>query len=112
MSEAFFKAAAEFMPPAVITPEYRLYYDVETGNPISLTTDHLQGTYIVITKTQYNTLILSRIRIKDGDIKVIDLQPKNMLKLQLSPTGEFVTVSNDMMIVASTGDSYTIKKHE
>jgi hypothetical protein len=112
MSDAFFKAVAEFMPPAVVTPEYRLYYDVETEKPTSLTTDDIAGTYLVITKEQYSTLILSRIRIKDGAIKVIDFHPKNVLKLQLNPAGEFTTVTNDMMIVASTGDTYTIKKHE
>ena len=112
MSDAFFKAVAEFIPPAVVTLEYRLYYDVETEKPTLLTTDDIAGTYIVITKEQYNTLILSRIRIKDGAIKVIDFHPKNVLKLQLNPAGEFTTVTNDMMIVASTGDTYTIKKHE
>lgn len=112
MSDAFFKAVAEFVPPIVEAPDYRLYYDVETGKPTSITTDNIAGSYIVITKEQYNTLILSRIRIKDGEIKAIDFRPKNVLKLQLSPTGEFTTVSNDLMIVAPTGDTYTIKKHE
>lgn len=112
MSDAFFKAAAEFVPPAVVTPEYRLYYDIETGKPTSLSTDLVDCAYITITKEQYSSLILNRIRIKDGEIKAIDFHPTNVLKLQLSPTGEFTTMSNDMMIVASTGDTYTIKKHE
>jgi hypothetical protein len=112
MSEAFFKAAAAFIHTVVVTPEYRLYYDAEEEKPISLTTDNLPGSYIVITKEQYSTLILSRIRIKNGSIKVIDFYPKNMLKLHLSTTGEFSTVPNDMMIVAPVGDTYTIKKHE
>ena len=112
MSEAFFKAAAAFIPPVVEPFEYRLYYDVETEKPTSLSTDKIEGMYIVITKEQYSTLILSRIRIKDGAVKVIDFNTAHVLKLQLSPTGEFTTVRNNIMIVAPTGDTYTIKKHE
>jgi hypothetical protein len=112
MSDAFFKAVAEFVPPIVENLEYRLYYEAETGKPTTLTTDKLPGSHIVITKEQYNSLILSRIRIKDGAIKLIDFHPKNLLKLQLSTTGEFTTVPNDMMIVSTVGDRYTIKKHE
>jgi len=112
MSDTFFKAAAGFIPPALELFEYRLYYDAETGKPTSLSTDKIEGLYIVITKEQYSTLILSRIRIKDGAVKIIDFHPTNVLKLQLSPTGEFTTVPNDMMITAPTGNTYTIKKHE
>ena len=112
MSDAFFKAAAEFIPPALALFEYRLYYDAETEKPTSLSTDKMKGSYIVITKEQYSTLILSRVRIKDGAVKIIDFHPTHVLKLQLNPTGEFTTVLNDMMIVAPTGDTYTINNHE
>ena len=108
----FFQAVAEFVPPVVEQPEYRIYYDVETGVPYSLSMEKPEGTYIVVTKEQFETSILSRIRIKDGVIKYIDFRPLNVLKLQRDVDGEFTTVKNDMMIVSTTGDNYSIKKHE
>jgi len=108
----FWKALAEFAPPVVETPEYRLYYDIETGKPYSLSMEKPKGDYIVISKEQFESVILSRIRIKDGAIKYIDFRPKNVLKLQCDADGEFTTITNDMMIVSSTGDRYSIKKHE
>lgn len=112
MSDNFFKALAEFMPPVVEEPEYRIYYDVSSGIPYTMTTEKLMGAFITITKKEYDSVILSRIRIKDDKIKYIDFHPKNVLKLQSDPDGEFTTVRNDMMIVATTGDNYSIKKHE
>ena len=108
----FFQAVAEFVPPVVEQPEYRIYYDVETGVPYSLSMEKPEGTYIVVTKEQFETSILSRIRIKDSVIKYLDFHPQNVLKLQRDSTGEFCTVTNDMMIVSTTGDKYSIKKHE
>jgi hypothetical protein len=108
----FFKALEEFIPPVVEQLEYRIYYDIETGKPYSLSTEKLKGEYIVVSKEQFESVILSRIRIKDGAIKYIDFRPKNVLKLQLDSEGEFTTVANDMMIVSTTGDRYSIKKHE
>ena len=108
----FWKALSEFSPPVAETPEYRLYYDIETGKPYALSMDKPKGDYIVISKEQFESVILSRIRIKDGTIKYIDFRPKNVLKLQLDSEGEFTTVENDMMIVSTTGDRYSIKKHE
>ena len=108
----FFKALAEFTPPVVETPEYRLYYDTTTGIPYSLSTEKPNGDYIVITKEQFESVILSRIRIKDGAIKYVDFHPKNVLKLQHDTDGEFTTVLNDMMIVSTTGDRYSIKRHD
>lgn len=108
----FFKALAEFKPHVAEPPEYRIYYDAETGVPYSLSMEKPEGTYIVVTKEQFETVILKRIRIKDGAIKYIDFHPRNVLKLQLDSEGEFTTVPKDMMIVSTTGDRYSIKKHE
>ena len=108
----FFQAVAEFKPQVAETLEYRIYYDAETGVPYSLSMEKPEGNYIVVTKEQFETTILTRIRIKDGTIKYIDFSPHNVLKLQYDPTGEFTTVTNDMMIVSTTGDNYSIKKHE
>ena len=108
----FWKALSEFAPPVVETPEYRLYYDIETGKPYALSMDKPKGDYIVISKEQFESVILSRIRIKDGAIKYIDFHVKNVLKLQCDADGEFITVPNDMMIVATIGDRYSIKQHE
>ena len=112
MSDNFFKALAEFVLPATEPPEYRIYYDKETGKPYALSMENPEGTYIVVTKEQFETLILNRILIKNGEIKYIDFHVKNVLKLQHDPAGEFTTVTNDMMIVSTTGDNYSIKKHE
>jgi hypothetical protein len=108
----FFKALEEFTPPVVEQLEYRIYYDIETGKPYSLSTEQLKGDYIVVSKEQFESVILSRIRIRDNKIKYIDFQPKNVLKLQCDTDGEFTTITNDMMIVSTTGDRYSIKKHE
>ena len=108
----FFQAVAEFVPPVVEPLEYRIYYDPETGVPYSLSMEKPEGAYIVGTKEQFETVILKRIRIKDGAIKYIDFHPRNVLKLQRDSDGEFTTVRNDMMIVSTTGDNYSIKKHE
>tara|TARA_B110000977_G_C10964147_1_gene449751 strand:+ start:225 stop:563 length:339 start_codon:yes stop_codon:yes gene_type:complete len=112
MNEEFFKAVAEFSPVVEIKTEYRLYYELDTGVPISLSVNNNDGDYIVISKEQYSSLILSRIRIKDTVIKEIDFQHRHVLKLKLDSNGEFCTIKGDMMIVAATGDNYTIKKHE
>ena len=108
----FFKALAEFSPPVAEEPEYRIYYDTETGIPYALSMEKPEGTYVTVTKEQFETAILNRIRIRDGVIKNLDFYPKSVLKLQRDPDGEFTTVTNDMMIVATVGDNYTIKRHE
>ena len=108
----FFQALAEFKPHVAESPEYRIYYDAETGVPYSLSTEKPEGAYIVVTKEQFETVILTRIRIKDGAIKYIDFRPRNVLKLQLDADGEFTTVPKDMMIVSTSGDRYSIKRHE
>lgn len=108
----FFQALADFVPPVLEELEYRIYYDAETGKPYSLSTEKPQGTFVVISKEEYYLVILNRIRIRDGVIKYIDFHPKNVLKLQLDAGGEFVTLPGDMMIVSTTGDNYSIKKHE
>ena len=108
----FFKALEEFTPPVVEPLEYRIYYDPQTGIPWTLTTEKPNGAFIVITKEEYDSVILSRIRIRDDKIKYIDFHPKNVLKLQRDTDGEFTTITNDMMIVSTTGDRYSIKRHE
>ena len=64
----FFKALAEFKPHVAEPPEYRIYYDAETGVPYSLSTEKPEGTYIVVTKEQFesktallNTLTSARV---------------------------------------------------
>ena len=111
MSEEFFKALGMVDYPEVKEPSYRLYYG-EDGRAIAVSMVEMPGTYIDITKHEFETLRISQTRVVDGKITLIDTKPKNMLKLTSDDKGEFVTMPNDMMIVATTGDRYSIKKYE
>lgn len=111
MSEEFFKALSMVETPVDNEPYYRLYYG-EDGRAIAVSMVDMPGTYIDITKHEFETLRISQTRVVDGKIKLIDNELKNMLKLTPDDDGEFITMPNDMMIVSTTGDRYSIKKYE
>lgn len=91
---------------------HRLYYDAETGQPLFMTTEVLDGSFVEITADEYDTLNLNRVRIRNGVLEKFDFRPRNVLLLRLDPAGEFTTMSDDMMIVADSGDNYTIQTDE
>ena len=66
MSTSFWEAVStlEIEQPKPIY--FRVYYDVETNQPLFFSTENLPGNYIDITKEEYNTFRLEYLVIKDG----------------------------------------------
>ena len=86
--------------------EYRLYYEGET--PICVSPEKLDGDFIPITKEQFYSLDLSKIRIRDKKIELIPNEPVSNLVLVPDKNGEYVTTPNNMIFLAEEGDRYSV----
>ena len=109
MSDAFFKALKSLQPQETVEPEYRLYYDPESGEPLFYTSTDEPGTYIVVDKQAYDISNYHCI-VKDG--KIINLNTvAAYLKLVPSVTG-VTTHKDNVMIVTEIGQNWVIKSYE
>lgn len=105
-------AVCSFHEPHRVETKYRLYYNADTGEPQFMTCEHPDGAFVEITKEEYDTLNISRVRVRNNQLEKFDFSTRPVLLLQRDPTGEFTTLSGDMMIVADSGDKYSVRTHE
>lgn len=71
MTEAFLEALRNFKPRERHTPEYRAYYDKETGevilsHSVQLNVENPEGLYIVIPREQYPAR--HNAKVQDGKL--------------------------------------------
>lgn len=83
------------------TPEYRLYYNEETGEPLFYTAEQPEGTFIWIGPEDFNAHRLD-IRIKNG--KITHLKP-GIGKLVPAKEGT-ETLSNDISVPMPGTNTY------
>ena len=99
------EVAALVDAPKEIVVEYRVFYD-DTGEIVgqSMTEPHLEGTYIIVTKEEYNN-IHKYAKVKDGELKLRTLNAG--YKRQLIPGGKpFVVVKNHAGILLEQDETY------
>jgi len=109
MSDAFFEALKNLPEQEIATPEYRLYYDPESGTPLFYSMEDEQGTYIVVDKKTYNQGNY-HCRVKKG--KIINLNiTGNYCKLVPADSGVCAHPTN-IMIVCDAGKNWKLKTYE
>jgi len=109
MSDAFFQALENLPEQNISQPEYRLYYDPESGAPLFYSMDNEPGTYIVVDKKTYNQGNY-HCRVEKG--KMINLSIiGNYHKLVPAGTGVTTHIDN-IMILTETGQNWAIKNYE
>ena len=89
---------------------YRLYYDVESGQPLaySMSAEEL-GDYIEISKEQYDA---SNYHIVVKDKKIIELNKRGYTKLAPAPSGTACHPSNIMILDATKSKYWSLKTYE
>ena len=91
MDLEFLKALELLKTPAIVTTEYRLYYDTDGCITALSERDHPDGDYIVLDDPAIffntNTRLL---RVVDGKLITLNVQPKPHTGVQRSNTGQRV----------------------
>ena len=104
----FWKALDAFIPPPVLTVEYRMYYrGTECLFSLSGTDDTWpEGDYIVITRQQYDQFRPAYNKVIGG--KLIEIVPTQMNRVQLTKDadGKYISLKNNLTFVADEGDRY------
>jgi len=109
MSDAFFEALKGLEPQKTVHPEYRLYYDKNSGEPLFYSMENEPGTYIVVDQQTYSIGNYHCV-VKDG--KIINLNTVGAYrKLIPSDTGT-TTHPDNIMIIAKTGTHWKTKTYE
>ena len=108
MSNAFFEALKSIPAQQKVEPEYRLYYNPKSGEPLFYTSVKEQGTYIVVDKDTY-TLGNYHCVIKDG--KILNNSSTGTYR-KLVPSNTGVTTHKDnVMIIAEKGQNWATKTY-
>jgi len=94
----------------VIEPEYRLYYDIETGEPRFYTMEELPGEYINVDAKTYSIGDYN-IRIVDRQIHSLNDSVRAYTKLVPSDTGQACHKDNVMIIDQSSSNKWILKKY-
>jgi len=109
MSDAFFEALKNLPEQETATPEYRLYYDLESCTPLFYSMEDEPGTYIVVNKDTYNQGNY-HCRVEKG--KIVNLNTTGTYR-KLVPSNTGVTTHTDnVMIVTETGKNWALKTYE
>lgn len=111
MNDAFIESLKLFKTQEhVIEREYRLYYDIETGEPRFYTMEELPGDYIKVDAKTYS--------IGDYNIKIVDQQIQSLndsvrayTKLVPSDTGQACHRDNVMIVDQSSSNKWILKKY-
>jgi hypothetical protein len=102
--DEFLKAIAAIQPFVIEPIEYRIYYDVD-GNITSCSMQsHEPGTYIVVSKTDYENYF--RYTVINGKLKKIESDSGFRVQLRKSNTG-FPTVKNHAGLIIEQDETYT-----
>lgn len=94
----------------VIECEYRLYYDIETGEPRFYTMEELPGEYIKVDANIYSIGDYN-IRIVNGQIQSLNDSMRAYTKLVPSDTGQACHKDNVMIIEQSSSNKWILKKY-
>ena len=109
MSDAFFQALQNLPKHKTVEPEYRLYYDTESGIPLFYSMEDEQGTYVVVDKKTYNQ---GNYHCRIEKDKIINLNVTGTYcKLVPSDTG-VTTHTDNVMIVTTIGKKWAMKTYE
>jgi hypothetical protein len=99
----FLKAIAAIQPFKVEPIEYRIYYDVD-GNITSCSMQsHEPGTYIVVSKNDYDNYF--RYTVVNGKLKKIENDPGFRVQLSKSTKG-FPVVKNNAGLIIEQDETY------
>jgi len=109
MSDAFFQALKNLPEQDIAQPEYRLYYDPESGTPLFYSMEDEQGTYIVVDKKTYNQGNY-HCRVEKGKLLNLNITG-NFRKLVPSNSGTSTHPTN-IMIVSEKGTNWKLKTYE
>jgi hypothetical protein len=85
----------------VVEIEYRLYYDENTGEPLSYSTEELDETFIQVTAEQFNQHRYD-VRVKNG--KLVQLKP-GIGKLVPADSGT-KTDSTDISLISTDSNTH------
>ena len=89
-------------------PEYRLYYDPKSGEPVSYTMEEIDGTYIVI---DHDTFLAMRYDIYVSNGKIHPIKHERLGKLVPSDSGT-ATHPNDITVVMDSDTYWTQRTYE
>ena len=109
-TENLVSALKEYVPPETVKVTYRLIYNIETGKPISVTTELTDQPYIEISQEEASNQpqLDPRIRIENGKLvrhikRLNESEKPNCLGVALDNTGNIVTDDYNMLIINNNG---------
>lgn len=82
--EMFLKEQAN-IAPVKKEIEYRLYYDPSTGKPLFMSPNDEPGSYVVITKEQYDKPQFASMRVVDNKLVYINREKHTMPLVKGAP---------------------------
>ena len=114
-TDEFWKAISEFQPAVRKPIQYRAYYSKPDGKIITRAcnpedAEWPSGSYIVITKEQYNSIHPTFDIVVNGKIvrkKNDTVYSKRLVK---DDNGRYTSLPNNIIFVAEKGDNYRIKE--
>lgn len=109
-TENLIQALKKYKPPETATVTYRLVYDVETGKPITVTTEPTDHAYIEISRQEADTQpqFDPRVRVENGQLirhvkRLVLTEQPNKLTVLLDSDGDIATDDYNMLIINSSG---------
>jgi hypothetical protein len=108
----FWKALNAYVPPVIPEIEHRAYYNSDKvlytlSNPVDAKWP--AGDYIVITKQQDLEFRQAYNIVQDGKLVTRVPMDMNSCQLELAPDGNYISLPNNIIFVATHGDRYKLK---
>lgn len=109
-TENLIQALTEYIPPANVEVTYRLIYNSDTGEPISVTTEFTDKPYIEISQEEASAQpqLDPRVRVENGQLirhikKLTAVEEPNRLTVISKDTGNISTDEYSMLIINNNG---------
>lgn len=109
MSDAFFEALKNLQVQNPAELEYRLYYDVDTGNPLFYSSSDEPGTYIVVDRETYN---IGNYHCVIKNNKIVNLNIVGAYRKLVPSDSGITTHPDNVMIISDTGKQWALKTYE
>ena len=109
MSDAFFKALKTIKQQEPVEPEYRLYYDPDSGHPLFYTMEREPGTYIRVDKKTYDA---SNYHCTVEKNKIVNWNTTGKYKKLVPAQNGTTTHPHNVMLVSDIGQAWKIKIYE
>lgn len=105
----FWEGLAMVQTDTVAEITYRLYYNIESGQPLYYSMSDESGDYIEITKEQYDA---SNYHVVVKNKKIVELNKRGYTKLTPASSGTACHPSNVMIVDATKSKYWSLKTYE